>query len=683
MKFKSFKSKLVFSIGIASVLIFGFVIAYAATTSRRNATISAKNELHFLAEKYAMKIEAEIEIAMITSNTMASTFVSLKRNNTTIDRAAVNNILTEILANQPSFLGTYTLWEPNAFDNKDNDFINTEGHDNTGRFIPYWTRNDKNEYSLSALLDYTVEGIGDYYLVPKNSKKDALLEPHIYPINGKNVLLTSIVSPILLNNEFLGIVGADFSVDFLQAYVIKAKNEMYQGKLNIEIICTNGTYAANAMYADRVGKNITDFIENGDAHIDRIRNSKDYILNNNDTLYVHIPIVIANTDTPWQVRISVANNIVIADAQKQMWILIFIGLILITIAIVFITVIIGRLSRPLIELVKKTQEIGEGNLDVEISLKQTDEIGMLANSFNSMVVRLRNIISNIKENVGNVSNGSEHISGGAQQIAEGASEQAAAAEQISSSVEEMAATINQNTQNAQQTEIISTRAEKGIVEAQKATTHTLETMRDIAKKILVISDIAEKTDMLAINAAIEAARAGESGKGFAVVASEIRKLAENTQNASVKIIELANSSVEIAFKSGEALSLIVPDVQKTAKLIHEIVAASVEQNSNAGQISAAVQQFNSVVQQNSATAEQLSTGSQELAGQSQNLEKTISFFSIHVVAEDENEQKTVNTTTTKAVTKATKSVPVTKKAKVSGVHIDLNNTLNDSDFEDF
>lgn len=315
-------------------------------------------------------------------------------------------------------------------------------------------------------------------------------------------------------------------------------------------------------------------------------------------------------------------------AVQALIVVLILSCIFLIIVVISGVTVTRSITIPLKQLVYNTKQIAIGNLSTEMKIRRNDELGELAKSFNTTTYQLRSIISSIKESISNVNNGSQQISQSAQQIASGSNEQASSAEEIGSSIEEMVSTINQNAENAQETQEISAKAQKGIIEGHEATNNTLETMQNISEKIIVINDIAEKTDLLAINAAIEAARAGEFGEGFAVVATEVRKLAENTKKAGNEIIELVTSSLKVAKKSGEVLTQIVPDVQNTATLIQEITAASLEQNANANQINKAVQQFNSVVQQNSATAEELSASSEQLAAQSQSLQDAIGFFTL-------------------------------------------------------
>ena len=154
-------------------------------------------------------------------------------------------------------------------------------------------------------------------------------------------------------------------------------------------------------------------------------------------------------------------------------------------------------------------------------------------------------------------------------------------------------------------------------------------MKTITNRISIIGEISRQTNLLALNAAVEAARAGEHGKGFAVVAAEIRRLAERSQIAATEIDEVSLDSVDNAKKSGELLSSTVPEIQKTAELVKDIAAASIEQNTGADQINSAIQNLNKVVQQNAAVAEEMAANSEELNSQADLMKETVAFFKIN------------------------------------------------------
>ncbi|MDR3672133.1 MAG: methyl-accepting chemotaxis protein [Holophaga sp.] len=244
-------------------------------------------------------------------------------------------------------------------------------------------------------------------------------------------------------------------------------------------------------------------------------------------------------------------------------------------------------------------------------------------------------IGHVLEASRNMVSTSEQLSATAQALSQGASEQAASVEETSASMEEMSASITQNNENAKVTGDIATRTAKETVDGGQAVRETVTAMKQIAKKIAIIDDIAYQTNLLALNAAIEAGRAGEHGKGFAVVAAEVRKLAERSQVAAEEISELASGSVDQAERAGKLLGTIVPSIQKTSDLVMEIAAASSEQNSGVGQINAAlgqisqaIAQVSHAVSQNAAASEELASTSEEVSAQALEMQAAMEFFKL-------------------------------------------------------
>lgn len=271
--------------------------------------------------------------------------------------------------------------------------------------------------------------------------------------------------------------------------------------------------------------------------------------------------------------------------------------------------------------------VARGDLMIDFST-QKNHGGDLDDALEAMVNNLREIALTIYNGADNVTMASQQVAAASQQMSQGAQEQASASEEVSSSMEQMAANIQQNTDNSRETEKIANKAAKDIQVSSQSVSETVDAITTIAEKIAIIEEIASKTDLLALNAAVEAARAGEHGKGFAVVAAEVRKLAERSQKAAGEINEISARTVKLAVESREMLINTLPDINKTAALVQEVAASSVEQNSGAVQVNKAIQQLSQVTQGNASAAEEMSSNAEELNSQAEELKAAISYFKI-------------------------------------------------------
>jgi len=292
---------------------------------------------------------------------------------------------------------------------------------------------------------------------------------------------------------------------------------------------------------------------------------------------------------------------------------------------------VGQLLQAMDKMIVSTREvagvakeISEGNLDVQVTERSARDEMLIA--MKNMVVNLRDVVGTVQSAAEQVSAGSEAMSASSEELSQGATEQAASAEEASSSIEQMTANIRQNADNARETEKMANKAAEDAEFGGAAVKDTVSVMTQIADKIMIIEEIARQTNLLALNAAIEAARAGEQGKGFAVVAAEVRKLAERSQLAAAEIGEISANSVKVAEVAGTLLDAMVPSIQKTAELVQEITAASLEQDAGAEQIARAIQQLDSVIQANASSSEEMASTSEELSSQAEQMQTAISFF---------------------------------------------------------
>ncbi len=297
---------------------------------------------------------------------------------------------------------------------------------------------------------------------------------------------------------------------------------------------------------------------------------------------------------------------------------------------------------PINEVNRAAKEVAAGNLDVEITVRSTDEIGALSQAFRNMSNSMNEVLTNIKMSAEQVASGAKQVSDSSMVLSQGATEQASSIEELSASLEEIGSQTNMNAERATEANTVAESSRTKAVEGDKQMKLMLRSMDDInesssniSKIIKVIDEIAFQTNILALNAAVEAARAGQHGKGFAVVAEEVRNLAARSASAAKETTDLIEGSIKkveggtkIANDTASALNEIVDGVSRVAELVDQIALASNEQASGIEQVNQAIMQVSQVTQTNSATSEESASASEELSTQAEKMNEQVNQFTL-------------------------------------------------------
>ncbi|WP_244603441.1 ATP-binding protein [Methanococcoides sp. NM1] len=201
------KVKLILYIGFSVLIVMAATTAIIISTSTSQHEELAYTKSIEKASNYANQFNSDMQANMAIARTIESTLTVYNSS----DRDEVNDILREVLVENPNLIGTYTGFEPNAFDGRDAEFAGTEGYDSTGRLVPYWNKIGGTMF-VEPLIDYESS---DYYQLPKQLEQEVLTEPYLY----QGELIVSYVSPIMREDEFVGIGGVDVSLNYIDEIV--------------------------------------------------------------------------------------------------------------------------------------------------------------------------------------------------------------------------------------------------------------------------------------------------------------------------------------------------------------------------------------------------------------------------------------------------------------------------------
>ena len=681
------QSRIMIALGL--VLIIGIVLqcVVIAIFSSQSARALSNDIAKEATARYAG--DFELLAAELYSTARAASMVLDDFSSDADGRERSISAMSKILYSHEMITGVWTAWEPNAYDGADSGHRNAEGHDASGRFVPYIYRDGAGGYGLMALPGYDDPVEGFYYQGCKTSQRTFITEPYETAMGNEWITVLTITVPIMDGDRFKGAFGIDFSLSGI-AEEINSANIMEEGYLfllsqqgifvshpDTSLIKTNyrdATMAAQSSDIERV-------LQQGEIRQVTGRDHKGSVI------FTDVPVAFGDSPVRMMVGSAVPMSRVNATSNSLIMVVVIAGLLLLAASSYSTVGVLRRALRHMPGITHAAQLMAEGDIAAlqfpadDDNGETKNEIILLGRSFVALAettkaqvaavqriaekdfsfdiypksdrdllnVALKQVLDSnneaflsIRAAAGQVAIGSQQVSAGAQGLAQGSTEQAASVEELSASILNVLEQAKGNAQNAGQTLDLVTesgsRMEQSVTfmtQLQDAMSSISESSSDISKIIKTIDDIAFQTNILALNAAVEAARAGQYGKGFAVVADEVRTLASRSAEAAQETAGLIQESIEhvkrgseITRKTGESLRSVAEAAHRSQESIEGISAASRDQQMAIEQINIGIEQISMVVQANSATSEQSAAVSEEMSSQAELLSQTIANFKL-------------------------------------------------------
>ena len=593
-----------------------------SNSSNQLLTASVQNLLQAKAAEQAVRVQKTFGESLTVITALADQIKDMRAlaAKRSLDAGALREELNQSLKTaferNDKVLGIWLAFEPNGLDGKDSEFVNDAARQSNeaGRFATYWSRAAGSalntimveEDMTKTTLSVSGTPYNSWYTCPRDNKRTCLLDPYADTVGGKEMLMTTISVPLIVDGKAIGVVGVDIALDALQAAAVDSQRNLFNNAGHMLIVSGSGVLAADSSDATKVGKKISDTLgADGKDLLQLVSSGTPKILEQGELIRAVYPVDPIGNSRAWGVVIDLPKQVLLADSVKLQAVLddaqetgvitaLAVAVVAGLIGLLLIWLTASGVTRPINSVAEMLKNIasGEGDLTQRLNYSKKDELGELVNWFNRFLDKLQPTIAQIKQSITEARGTADQSSEIARQTSEGMQVQFREIDQVATASNEMSATAHDvansasNAANAAKGADQSAKDGMSIIErstrdinqladeVSKAVTEVealAVNSEQIGSVLEVIRSIAEQTNLLALNAAIEAARAGESGRGFAVVADEVRNLAKRTQD------------------SVEEIRIVIERIQTgTRGVVATMHSSQTQAHNNAGQIRQAV-----------------------------------------------------------------------------------------------